>query len=218
MRLIVALDYARMQDALSLVEKLNPQHCALKVGLEMFTLFGPKFVQILQRKKFKVFLDLKYHDIPNTVASACLSAAKLGVWMINVHVIGGSKMLAAAWAALQPLGAQRPLLIGVTVLTSQESSASEVLALAHQAKKSHLDGVVCSAHEVAKIKAECGANFLTVTPGIRLPGDGADDQTRIMTPKQALAEGADYLVVGRPITQSGSPFAVANAIINAINV
>jgi len=214
--LIVALDYARIKDALVLVEKLDPKHCALKVGLEMFTLFGPKFVQILLKKKFKVFLDLKYHDIPNTVAAACFAAAKLGVWMINVHVSGGEKMLAAARAALQSFGDKRPLLIGVTVLTSQETSTSEVLALAHQAKKAHLDGVVCSAQEVASIKSECGTDFLTVTPGIRLPGDGADDQSRIMTPEQALIAGADYLVVGRSITRSETPIVVVNTLLNAM--
>lgn len=216
MHLIVALDYARIKDALVLVEKLDPKHCALKVGLEMFTLFGPKFVQILLKKKFKVFLDLKYHDIPNTVAAACFAAAKLGVWMINVHVSGGEKMLAAARAALQSFGDKRPLLIGVTVLTSQETSTSEVLALAHQAKKAHLDGVVCSAQEVASIKSECGTDFLTVTPGIRLPGDGADDQSRIMTPEQALIAGADYLVVGRSITRSETPIVVVNTLLNAM--
>lgn len=212
-QLIIALDYARKEDALALVEQINPKDCALKVGMEMFTLFGPDFVRLLVKKNFKVFLDLKYHDIPNTVASACAAAAKLGVWMINVHVSGGSKMLEAAHTSIQSFGAQRPLLIGVTVLTSMTTTESEVLTLARQAKNAGLDGVVCSAHEVAKIKLDCGSDFLTITPGIRLSGDATHDQSRIMTPQQAAQVGTDYIVMGRSITQAVDPLAVIKTIL-----
>jgi len=204
MHLIVALDYARKTDAMALVDQLDPKDCALKVGMEMFTLFGPAFVRSLVKRKFKVFLDLKYHDIPNTAAAACVAAAKLGVWMITVHVCGGSQMLEAAQAALQLLE-YKPLLIGVTVLTSMSAPEYEVIALAKQAKNAQLDGVVCSAYEVPKIKSECGKDFLTITPGIRLPGDATHDQTRVMTPEQALQAGSDFIVMGRSITRSDDP-------------
>ncbi|MDR3501845.1 MAG: orotidine-5'-phosphate decarboxylase [Legionella sp.] len=222
--LIVALDFNREQDALNLVDKLDPKECSLKVGSELFTLFGTHFVRQLVDRQFKVFLDLKFHDIPNTVANACKAAADLGVWMMNVHASGGMNMMHSARLALESYGVNRPILIAVTVLTSfsQEDLASigitipvmeHVKNLARLAKESGLDGVVSSAHEVKEIKNECSADFITVTPGIRLATDAKNDQTRIMTPAEARAAGSDYLVVGRPITQSNEPEQVIAAIL-----
>jgi orotidine-5'-phosphate decarboxylase len=227
-QLIVALDFNREQDALTLVDKLDPQICALKVGSELFTLFGTQFVKQLIARQFKIFLDLKFHDIPNTVAHACKAGADLGVWMLNVHASGGMNMMRAAREAIDSYGANRPILIAVTVLTSfsQIDLASigitipvteQVKRLALLAKESGLDGVVSSAHEVSTIKHECGRQFITVTPGIRLNSDAKDDQNRVMTPKEAIAIGSDYLVVGRPITQSDNPEAVVAQILKSIN-
>lgn len=208
-KLIVALDFHTEDEALSLIEKLDPQQCALKVGNELFTLFGTQFVKRLILRQFKVFLDLKFHDIPNTVSQACKAAADLGVWMMNVHAAGGASMMHAARDAIESYGAARPLLIAVTVLTSfnqNELSAiginipiiEQVKKLAVLAKESGLDGVVCSAQEVKVIKSICGTQFLTVTPGIRLETSPKDDQSRVMTPKQAMETGSNYLVIGRP--------------------
>lgn len=216
LKLIVALDFDHQNQALALVEKLNPDQCALKVGSEMFTLFGANFVRNLIKKGFKVFLDLKFHDIPNTVAQACKACADLDVWMINVHASGGLKMMQAAKKALESYGSNRPLLIAVTVLTSLgiddlpaiglpfsvEEQVNRLAKLAHDAE---LDGVVCSAHEVPMIKKLCDQTFLTVTPGIRFSGDKLDDQNRVMTPLQALQLGSDFLVVGRSITAAPEP-------------
>jgi orotidine-5'-phosphate decarboxylase len=223
-KLIVALDFANQKDALALVEQLNPSQCALKVGSEMFTLFGTDFVRQLIRMGFKIFLDLKFHDIPNTVAQACRACAELEVWMINVHASGGLAMMQAARKAIEPFGASRPLLIAVTMLTSLgdnelpaiglspsiEDQVSRLALLTHNAG---LDGIVCSAYEVPKIKMLCGSSFLTVTPGIRLLGDDKDDQTRVMTPEQALALGSDYLVVGRSITAAQAPASIVREIL-----
>lgn len=225
--LIVALDFNREQDALHLVDKLDPNECSLKVGSELFTLFGTQFVRQLVDRQFKVFLDLKFHDIPNTVANACKAGADLGVWMMNVHASGGVNMMSSARQALEPYGTHRPILIAVTVLTSfsQTDLASvgitipvieHVKNLAHLAKESGLDGVVSSAHEVREIKNECGNNFITVTPGIRLATDAKNDQTRIMTPAEAKAAGSDYLVVGRPITQASDPEQVIAKILTSL--
>ncbi len=215
-KLIVALDFHIENEALKLVELLDPELCALKVGSEMFTLFGHEFVKKLVNKGFKVFLDLKFHDIPTTVANACKAAANLGVWMINVHASGGAAMLAAAKDALNGYKlAERPLLIAVTVLTSMQDKelaeigvesplTKQVLKLATLTKNMGLDGVVASAFEVPKIKQLCGSEFLTVTPGIRFNTDNFD-QKRVMTPQQAYSLGSDYLVVGRPITQAKDP-------------
>ncbi|MEW7864127.1 orotidine-5'-phosphate decarboxylase [Aeromonas diversa] len=222
-KVVVALDFARQEDALALVDQLSPSACRLKVGKEMFTLFGPQFVRELVGRGFDVFLDLKFHDIPNTVAKAVAASAELGVWMVNVHASGGRRMMEAAKAALAPYGDKAPLLIGVTVLTSMEqvdlaelgvtlTPAEQVLRLARLTKAAGLDGVVCSAQEATLLKAECGADFKLVTPGIRPAGSEQGDQRRIMTPAQAVAAGADYLVVGRPITQAGAPAAVLQAI------
>lgn len=225
--LIVALDFNSELDALNLVDKLDPKECSLKVGSELFTLFGTQFVRQLVERKFKVFLDLKFHDIPNTVANACKAGADLGVWMMNVHASGGMNMMHSARQALESYGVNRPILIAVTVLTSfsQEDLASigitipvmeHVKNLARLAKESGLDGVVSSAHEVGEIKNACGADFITVTPGIRLATDAKNDQTRIMTPADARAAGSDYLVVGRPITQANEPEKVVAALLASI--
>lgn len=222
-KVVVALDFAREEDALALVARLSPAECRLKVGKEMFTLFGPAFVRRLVAQGFDVFLDLKFHDIPNTVAKAIAASAELGVWMVNVHASGGRRMMEAAKAALAPYGDKAPLLIAVTVLTSMEQSdlnelgvtlspAEQVLRLARLAKDAGLDGVVCSAQEAELLKRELGAAFKLVTPGIRPAGSEQGDQRRIMTPSRAVAAGSDYLVVGRPITQAAEPAQVLESI------
>lgn len=227
-QLIVALDFDNQKDAFKLIDKLEPQNCALKVGSEMFTLFGTHFVKQLIDKQFKIFLDLKFHDIPNTVAKACIAGAELGVWMMNVHASGGLSMMQAAKKSLEPFGKDRPLLIAVTVLTSfdqtelahigiKSSIMDQVSNLACLAKKADLDGVVCSAHEVGTIKEACGNQFITVTPGIRLASNTKDDQSRIMTPEEAIKQGSDYLVIGRPITQSLDPALVIGDILRSIH-
>ncbi|MBD3652419.1 orotidine-5'-phosphate decarboxylase [Kangiella sp.] len=214
-KILVALDYDNQQEALELVDKLKPELCGLKVGKEMFTLFGPEFVKQLVGKGFKVFLDLKFHDIPNTVAKACKAAAELGVWMVNVHASGGSKMMHAACQAIEECD-NRPLLIAVTLLTSMDEVAyseigfkrdlpEQVEHLASISKSAGLDGVVCSAWEAKRLKEQLGQEFKLVTPGIRPPGSEIGDQSRIMTPEQAVAAGSDYLVIGRPITKASDP-------------
>ncbi len=212
---IVALDYPGAQDALDMATRLSPELCRLKVGKELFTRAGPALVEQLQAQGFEIFLDLKFHDIPNTVAGAVRAAADLGVWMINVHAGGGRRMMEAAREAVDA-GTHRPLLIGVTVLTSlsdadlaelgyAETAAQRVTRLAALAADSGLDGVVCSAQEAATLRAQRGDAFKLVTPGIRLAGDAAGDQRRVLTPGQALALGADYLVVGRSVTAAPDP-------------
>ncbi|MFP1924109.1 orotidine-5'-phosphate decarboxylase [Lonsdalea quercina] len=222
--IIVALDYASQRDAYEFVDRIDPQRCRLKVGKEMFTLFGPQLVNDLQQRGFEVFLDLKFHDIPNTTARAVAAAAELGVWMVNVHASGGARMMQAAKEALLPYGADAPLLIAVTVLTSMDeddlrglgitlSPAEQAERLAVLTQQSGLDGVVCSAHEAERLKQRCGAAFQLVTPGIRPAGSAAGDQRRIMTPEQAKLAGVDYMVIGRPITQSADPAQTLNAIL-----
>lgn len=217
-RVIVALDYADANSALALVERLEPAACKLKIGKELFTAAGPAFVAAMARRGFDVFLDLKFHDIPSTVAQACKSAAGLGVWMLNVHALGGRAMLAAAREAIDGT-TTRPRLIAVTVLTSMteadlrevgiEAAAPEaVMKLARLAAQCGLDGVVCSAHEARAIRSRLGDDFLRVTPGIRLPEDAAGDQKRIMTPQSAMASGASYLVIGRSVTRAADPLTV----------
>ncbi|MBY6189670.1 orotidine-5'-phosphate decarboxylase [Microbulbifer agarilyticus] len=221
---IVALDYDNAEDALAMAGRLDPATCRVKVGKELFTIAGPDLVRKLVASGFEVFLDLKFHDIPNTVAAAVRAAANLGVWMVNVHASGGERMMRAAREALEPLGAKRPLLIGVTVLTStaEEELApvgvtrelnEQVVALAKLAKESGLDGVVCSAREANALKAECGRDFALVTPGIRPAGSAADDQRRIVTPVDAVKGGSDYLVIGRPITGAENPAEALGAIV-----
>ena len=214
-RIVVALDFAAEAPAIELVDRLDAARCRLKVGKEMFTRVGPGFVERLRRRGFDVFLDLKFHDIPNTVAAACEAAADLGVWMMNVHASGGRRMMEAARERLAAR-AQPPLIIAVTVLTSLDGADLEeigcpgeprarVLRLARLARESGLDGVVCSPREAAKVRAALGPGFRLVTPGVRPAGTAVGDQKRVMTPAEAVAAGADYLVIGRPITAAKDP-------------
>ena len=218
-KVLIALDYDDQETALAFVKQLSPDTCRLKVGKEMFTYFGPEFVKELIELGFDVFLDLKFHDIPNTVAKAVTAAAKMGVWMVNVHASGGYEMMHKAKLALEEFGDRAPILIAVTVLTSMDepelkrlginkSPQEQVIYLAKLAKEAGLDGVVCSAQEANVLKAELGEHFKLVTPGIRPEGSEAGDQKRIMTPKQAIEAGSDYLVVGRPITKAANPVEV----------
>jgi len=215
-KVVVALDFDKINDALSFVDRISPKDCKLKVGKEIFTYFGPEFVKTLTGKGFDVFLDLKFHDIPNTVAKAVTAAADLGVWMVNVHASGGSQMMIKAKQALEHFGDKAPLLIAVTVLTSMSETdlrglgisktpAEQVNFLAKLAQESGLDGVVCSAMEAEQLKLSLGQDFKLVTPGIRPAGSAQDDQQRIMTPEQAMKVGVDYLVIGRPITKAKDP-------------
>jgi orotidine-5'-phosphate decarboxylase len=222
-RIIVVLDDLSDKQALSLLEQLKPTECRVKIGKELFTRYGPTLVREIQARGFQIFLDLKYHDIPNTVALACRAAAELGVWMINVHASGGLAMMQAAGAAVAEFGDQRPLLVAVTMLTSltstdldmlgiPESPENWVLRLATLTQKAGLDGIVCSAQEAAVMRKAFPKNFCLVTPGIRLTESKADDQQRIMTPQAAIVAGADYLVIGRPITQAADPASVLERI------
>ena len=221
-RLIVALDFPTETHALSFIEPLSPHDCILKVGLQLYVAAGPVFVKRLVSKGFKVFLDLKFHDIPNTVAGACKSAADLGVWMINVHAGGGPAMLKAAAESLRGYETP-PILIGVTVLTSMDQQQLEatgvscaadeqVQHLASLCADAGLAGVVCSALESRALKKARGDDFILVTPGIRPEGSASGDQSRIMTPVQAKAAGSDYLVIGRPITEASDPASVIESI------
>ncbi len=221
-KIIVALDFPEAASALALAERLDPALCRVKVGKELFTVAGPELVRALVARGFEVFLDLKFHDIPNTVAAACRAAAGLGVWMVNVHASGGRRMMDAAGAALVDLP-QRPLLIAVTVLTSMsaedlgevgvnDAPAAQVLRLARLAQSCGLEGVVCSAQEAALLRTELGEGFRLVTPGIRPAGAAAGDQRRVMTPAQAVRAGATDLVIGRPITGASDPLAVLKQI------
>jgi orotidine-5'-phosphate decarboxylase len=218
-KVIVALDYPNQDAALAFVDRIEPGSCRLKVGKEMFTLYGPDFVRKLHERGHSVFLDLKFHDIPNTCSRAVAAAAELGVWMVNVHASGGERMMAASRDILEPYGKDRPLLIAVTVLTSMEASdlagigigvapQEHVLNLATLTKNSGLDGVVCSAQESTMLKSALGKEFQLITPGIRPVGSAAGDQRRVMTPVEAVNAGSDYLVIGRPITQATDPAAV----------
>lgn len=221
-RVVVALDYPDAAAALAFVSRLSPGSCRLKVGKELFTAAGPQLLEAIMSKGFEVFLDLKYHDIPNTTAQACKVAAELGVWMVNVHALGGRRMMEQSRNILEAY-TKRPLLIAVTILTSMNTAdlaelglpgepSDWVLRLATLAQKSGLDGVVCSAQEAPLLKGHLGREFSLVTPGIRPTGSNADDQARIVTPSQALLNGSDYLVIGRPITQSNDPVATLAAI------
>jgi orotidine-5'-phosphate decarboxylase len=220
---IVALDYDSADKALLLAQQLDPTLCRLKVGKELFTRSGPALLDQLHGMGFQVFLDLKFHDIPSTVAAAVRAAADLGVWMVNVHASGGSRMMNAAREAIDG-HSSRPLLIGVTVLTSMSeedlrelgwtgSAQERVLQLAELAANSGLDGVVCSAQETTVLRRERGADFALVTPGIRLAGDDAGDQRRVVSPADAMANGSDYLVIGRSITQAKDPVACLQGIL-----
>lgn len=225
-RVFVALDFANPMHALALADRLDPRACGLKVGKELFVLAGPEPVRWMVERGFPVFLDLKFHDIPNTVAGACRAAARLGVWMLNVHASGGAAMMRAARESVSSF-ANPPLLIGVTVLTSLStpdladvgfsgSAAQNVERLARVASANGLDGIVCSAEEAALVRASLGEGFVSVTPGIRLPGNAKGDQTRIATPEEAVKRGAHYLVLGRPVTQSADPAATLREIARSL--
>ncbi|MCV6625348.1 MAG: orotidine-5'-phosphate decarboxylase [Cellvibrionaceae bacterium] len=226
--IVVALDYDNSAAALDLAKRLKPEDCRLKVGKELFTSAGPQVVEQLQGLGFEVFLDLKFHDIPNTCAKAVKAAAELGVWMVNVHASGGGRMMSAAREVLQAYR-QPPLLIGVTVLTSMERAdlvdigldcepQQQVLHLAELTRASGLDGVVCSAQEAPLLREQLGDCFCLVTPGIRPAGSDAQDQRRIVTPAQALADGSNYLVIGRPITQATEPAQACADILASLKV
>ena len=215
-RIIVALDYADQKQALAFVDKTSPDLCKIKVGKELFTRSGPRLVESLVAKGFDVFLDLKFHDIPNTVKQAVYAAAQLGVWMVNVHALGGQSMLVAAREAVEMIGVNRPYLIAVSLLTSMSASDLQQLGiqqkpqefverLAQLAIDCGLDGLVCSAREANGLRQKFGDAPLLVTPGIRPEGAAIDDQQRVATPSQAIADGASYLVIGRPITQHPNP-------------
>ena len=212
-RIIIPLDM-EYTSAVSIADKLDPNICRLKVGNQLFTSSGPKIVKTLHDKGFEIFLDLKFHDIPNTVYESVRSAANLGVWMINVHASGGSKMLDASKKALEGFD-KPPLLVGVTILTSISEEIlteigfnnldKQVMRLTKLAERSGLDGVVCAASDASKVKQTCGESFLTVTPGIRPRDADLNDQSRTSTPKEAIENGSDFLVIGRPITGSEDP-------------
>lgn len=221
-RVIVALDFAEAAEALAFAARVQPAECRLKVGLELFTHAGPSIVAKLVDRGFDVFLDVKYHDIPNTVARACSAAASLGVWMLNVHALGGPRMLEAAREAVER-APKRPLLIGVTMLTSHAAEelaqvglapdvTAQVERLAGLVHAAGLDGVVCAGTEATRLRQKFGADFKLVTPGIRPSGSTADDQRRVMTPLDAVLAGSDYLVIGRPVTLASDPTAVLSAI------
>ena len=226
--IIVALDFPSEKEALTLVAQLEPERCRLKVGKELFTRSGPEFVKKLVKQNFDVFLDLKFHDIPNTVARACQAGADLGVWMINVHAMGGRKMLEAAREAL-PANDSNPKLIAVTVLTSMgaddlkeigfnNSPAEQVKHLATLTDDCGLDGVVCSPQEIALLRESLDTSFELITPGIRPEWSVTGDQKRIMTPAQAIQAGGNYLVIGRPITQAEEPMLALEKIENELGL
>ncbi len=223
---IVALDNNNMHAALALADNLDPTLCRLKVGKELFTRSGPAIIEALHQRQFEVFLDLKFHDIPNTTAQAVLAAADMGVWMVNVHASAGFEAMSLAKRRLLE-GRFETLLIAVTVLTSMDNQAlmqtgvtdgleRQVSRLAQLSQQAGLDGVVCSAQEAKVLKSLCGADFKLITPGIRMLEDNADDQQRICTPKQALQDGADYLVIGRSITQAADPVAKLQQIMQSL--
>jgi orotidine-5'-phosphate decarboxylase len=226
-RVIVALDFDDENAANALISKLDPKACRLKIGKEMFTYFGPDWVKSVVALGFDVFLDLKFHDIPNTVAKAVKAAASLGVWMVNVHASGGPEMMKAAMQAIKETGEDRPLLTAVTVLTSMDQDQldsvlgnrqinEQVKRLAMLTQECGLDGVVCSAHEAIELRQLVNDNFLLVTPGIRPLGSSSGDQMRIATPVSAIQSGVSYLVIGRPITQASDPLNSLNEINESI--
>ncbi len=226
-RIVVAMDFDNAAQCLALAKRLSPEYCRLKVGKELFTACGPGIVEQLMSLGFSVFLDLKFHDIPNTTSKAVKAAADLGVWMINVHASGGERMMCAARNILEQGSGPKPLLIAVTVLTSMESAdlaavgiehspEDQVLKLARLTHKCGLDGVVCSAQEAGLMRAQFGETFCLVTPGIRLDSSAVDDQRRTVTPAAAVAAGSSYLVIGRPITQAADPVATCRSIIQSL--
>ena len=225
-KIIVALDFSDSKSALALVSELDPEKCKLKVGKELFTAAGPQLIESLVAKDFKVFLDLKFHDIPNTVKKACEAASNLGVWMLNVHASGGSAMMQAALEGVSN-SSNKPYLIAVTVLTSMNQTSlneigieldveSQVLKLAKLTQNAGLDGVVCSAMEANLLRKQLNDDFLLVTPGIRPANVNQDDQSRVVTPQDALNNGASFLVIGRPITQASNPLQALESILQTI--
>ncbi|HET8706290.1 MAG TPA: orotidine-5'-phosphate decarboxylase [Pseudomonadales bacterium] len=225
--IIVALDYSVERDALLMADKLDPELCKLKVGKELFTSCGPSVVNQLHKRGFKVFLDLKFHDIPNTVAKACKAASDLGVWMVNVHAMGGIAMMEAARKAVNEAGPDKPHLIAVTLLTSsgvaeleqlgiKESPVDFVKRLARSAQLCELDGVVCSAQEARDLRKQCGHKFMLVSPGIRPADATLNDQQRVATPVEAKRDGVNCMVIGRPITQAADPNYMLREILNSI--
>ncbi len=223
---IIALDCADEKSAVAIARQLDPSLCRLKVGKELYTHVGPKVVESLQTMGFEIFLDLKFHDIPNTVKKACHAAAELGVWMVNVHASGGRRMMEAAMEGVMT-ASHRPLLTAVTVLTSMTQEdleevglgvepEAQVLKLAALAERSGLDGIVCSAQEATVLRAILDPDFLLVTPGIRPEGAVADDQRRIVTPADAMRNGSNYLVVGRPVTQTDEPLSILRRMIEEV--
>lgn len=226
-RIVVAMDFDNAEQCIAMAKRLSPQDCRLKVGKELFTACGPYIVEQLMTLGFEVFLDLKFHDIPNTTAKAVKAAAELGVWMVNVHASGGERMMLAARDILEQHSGQRPLLIAVTVLTSMEASdlvgvgidrspEEQVMKLAQLTQRCGLDGIVCSAQEASLLRTTFGSDFCLVTPGIRLESSPADDQRRTLTPSAAMAAGSSYLVIGRPITQSADPVTTCRSIIQTL--
>lgn len=226
-KIIVALDYADKDSALAMADQIDPASARVKVGKELFTRAGPDVVRSLVNRGFDVFLDLKYHDIPNTVGRACAAAADLGVWMMNVHALGGMAMMQAAREAVGDSD-DAPRLIAVTLLTSMDQQtfdliglsgtlAENVVKLACLAKDSGLDGVVCSAQEAPALREELGDAFQLITPGIRPAGSDRGDQHRTMTPAQALAAGSHYLVIGRPVTAAADPMQALREIEQSLN-
>jgi len=226
--IVVALDFPDMKQALSMADQLDPSLCRVKVGKELYTATGPAILEELHKRSYEVFLDLKFHDIPNTCAKAVGVAADLGVWMVNVHASGGQRMMEAARNELEKK-LHKPLLIGVTVLTSMEQRdlagigldvepMVQVERLAKLTQASGLDGVVCSAREVGLIRDVCSSDFLTVTPGIRPEGSDIGDQKRVMTPKQAVNAGVDYMVIGRPVSQSENPRVACHNIFDSLSI
>ena len=225
-KIIVALDFSSEQRVMDFVDRISPELCGLKVGKELFTTLGPRPVELLIKRGFSVFLDLKFHDIPNTVERACAAARDLGVWMVNVHALGGVAMMTSARSGLG-VTSDRPLLTAVTVLTSMDAEALSAIGfnvapdqlvrrLARLAQSSGADGVVCSANEANELTSLLGHDFIKVTPGIRPYGVSNDDQKRVMTPSKAIKEGASYLVIGRPITQALDPVGVLTQVIGDI--
>lgn len=227
-RIVVAMDFDNAEQCIAMAKRLSPQDCRLKVGKELFTACGPYIVEQLMTLDFEVFLDLKFHDIPNTTAKAVKAAAELGVWMVNVHASGGERMMLAARDILEQRSGNRPLLIAVTVLTSMEtidlvsvgidrSPEEHVMKLAQLTQRCGLDGIVCSAQEAGLMRTNFGSDFCLVTPGIRLASSPADDQRRTLTPSAAMTAGSSYLVIGRPITQSVDPVTTCRSIIQTLN-
>ncbi len=227
--IVVALDYPTMAQSIEMAKRLDPSQCRVKVGKELFTTAGPAILEALHKLNFDVFLDLKFHDIPNTVANAVSVAADAGVWMVNVHASGGRRMMEASANALAQRADNKTLLIAVTVLTSMDQSdlaevgidltpEQHVKRLATLAQSSGMDGVVCSAQESSMLSSELGKDFVLVTPGIRPTGSAQGDQKRIMTPSEAMAAGSHYLVMGRPITQAADPVAVLTQVNKELGV